>query len=322
MDPGEPAFQALLVEQLRLRMASVPASQGIAIDRFDYTQFYNFAGDDGLCWVPQTDADPPDAGGPARSLLLSHRAAYAALAAVLAAAGPAPSGAGKAMLGNCNTLCRIDLLEAFDGTFSEGAALNAVAWTGLAGRPTTLWTYGLDGMSSADLDAFFQQHLLMRTFPMAPIAGNDHSIQPGNATIEGYYADYAPLFFALRGVVWALDVASPLTILSAVNASAATLAANLFYPTTSQTTNGPLPPANARVVVLSLGGPSAYAQACSMSILFPPEAPPSFEVTALLPGAPQWVNVTNVSVPSGGGPVTVENVPLARGGAIVRFLPM
>jgi hypothetical protein len=321
MDPGEPTFQELLVEQLAMRMTLVSSAQGIAIDRFDYTQFYNFDADDGQCWVPQTNANPPDAGGPARSLLLSHKAAYAALAAVLAASGPTPSGAGRAMLGNCNTLCRIDLLGSFDGTFSEGAALNAVAWTGIAGRPTTLWTYGLNGMASADLDAFFQQHLLMRTFPMAPIAGNDHSIQPGNATIEGFYADYAPLFFALRGVVWALDIAAPLTIFNTTNASEETLTGNLFYPTHSQTTNGPLPPNGARLVVLSLGGPSTAQQACSFSLAFPSDAPPALAVAALLPGMPQWMDLGNVTVPSGGGTVALTNVPLSRGGAIVRFVP-
>ena len=41
------------------------------------------------------------------------------------------------MLNNCNLLCRIDLFRAFDGSFSEGAALNGVAWTGLR-QPTIL----------------------------------------------------------------------------------------------------------------------------------------------------------------------------------------
>ena len=74
----------------------------------------------------------------------------------------------KIMLNNCNTLCRIDLLEFFDGTFSEGAALNGVAWTGIA-QPTILWTYALAGQTSLQLDLFFQQHLLMNVFPMAPM---------------------------------------------------------------------------------------------------------------------------------------------------------
>ncbi len=44
--------------------------------------------------------------------------------------------------------------------------------------------YGLSGMSSTDLDLYFGQHLLMHVFPMAPMPLNDHSIQPGNATVD------------------------------------------------------------------------------------------------------------------------------------------
>ena len=62
------------------------------------------------------------------------------------------------MLNNCNTVCRLDEMRSFDGTFSEGAALNSVAWTGLR-NPTILWTYSLEP-NLAVLNDFFQQHLL------------------------------------------------------------------------------------------------------------------------------------------------------------------
>ena len=39
-------------------------------------------------------------------------------------------GKKKMILNNCNTVCRLGEMRSFDGTFSEGAALNAVAWTG------------------------------------------------------------------------------------------------------------------------------------------------------------------------------------------------
>ena len=86
------------------------------------------------------------------------------------------------MLNNCNLLCRLDEMRAFDGTFSEGAALNGVAWTGVR-NPTILWTYGLSS-SLPLLDAFFQQHLLMDVYPMAPMPKNDHSINPGDPVVE------------------------------------------------------------------------------------------------------------------------------------------
>ena len=113
------------------------------------------------------------------------------------------------------------LAEAFDGTFSEGAALNSVAWTGLR-QPTILWTYGLSDDVPA-LDAFFQQHLLMDVFPMAPMPKNDHSITPGSEIVEQAYRDYAPLFDAMHGARWLLST-RPLSL--SVNSSA-TPASNL-----------------------------------------------------------------------------------------------
>jgi len=42
MDPSEPFFEDLLLEQLDRRMGSlVNSAQGIAIDRFDYTAYYS-----------------------------------------------------------------------------------------------------------------------------------------------------------------------------------------------------------------------------------------------------------------------------------------
>ena len=84
----------------------------------------------------------------------------------------------KMMLNNCNLLCRLDEMRAFDGTFSEGAALNGVAWTGIR-NPTILWTYALSDNVPA-LEKFFQAHMLMDVYPMAPMPKNDHSINPGS----------------------------------------------------------------------------------------------------------------------------------------------
>ena len=94
-----------------------------------------------MSWVQRSAGS---AFGAARSLVASHVHTYARLAELL-------HTNGKVMLGKCNTLCRADLLGSFDGTFSEGAALNAVAWTGVGGRPTILWTYSIQ---DGDLDAF------------------------------------------------------------------------------------------------------------------------------------------------------------------------
>ncbi len=296
MDPGEPFFQDLLAEQLARRVARVPHMQGIAIDRFDYTSFYNLNADDGDSWVP---GGAGGAGVPARSLVGSHISAYGRLAGQLHAAG-------LCMLANCNTLCRADVMGGFDGSFSEGSALNAVAWTGLR-RPTILWTYSLDHLALAPqkLHAYFQQHLLMRVFPMAPMPGNDHSINPGSPEVQAAYEAYAPLFDALRGLQWVLDAVRPV----AHNLTACGGEANVFAAAA----------AGAPVLVVPLtlcwGGASAAVA------VTPGGAPPaSYDAEALLPGGGgAWVPLG--VAPVVGGVALAPPVPLSYGGALLRLTP-
>jgi hypothetical protein len=59
-------------------------------------------------------------------------------------------------------------------------------------------------MSHTAIDQYFGQHLLMHVFPMAPMALNDHSILPGNATIDALYEDHQPLFDFMRPAQWVL----------------------------------------------------------------------------------------------------------------------
>ena len=68
--------------------------------------------------------------GPARALRLSNRHTFNRLHEVLHEQHPA--GQKKVTLINCNSLCRIDMMRPFDGTFSEGDSLNMVAWNGEA----------------------------------------------------------------------------------------------------------------------------------------------------------------------------------------------
>jgi hypothetical protein len=334
MDPSEPFFEDLLLEQLERRMspafvpsaqvgrvvrsghsprATLPSSrlQGIAVDRFDYTAYYSYKRDDGISWVPQQEGGG-SAWGPAQSLVVSHVHTYARMAAALRAASPT-----KVMFGNCNTLCRIDVAGPFDGGFSEGAALNAVAWLGLAGRPTILWTYDLSASNQAELDAYFQQHALMRVFPMAPMPGNDHSILPGPPLVQRAYEDYAPIFRELRGALWVLDAARPVT--TAPSAGGGNLV-NVFRSLGAPDT--PAPPGRILVVVaLGGGGPgNSTAVTLTGATLFQPGIQ-SVEASVLLPGAGQswlqlgrfpWVASSTVTVPA---------VPLQRGFALLQLLP-
>jgi len=220
MDTQVSSFEDLLVEQLALHVERLPHFEGIAIDRLDYSEFFNYDYDDNTSWVPRngTQTTPVKGDlsvwGPARALRLSYRHTFDRLheklhpsAVAAAKGGGTPKGSrgepkDRMMLNNCNMICRLDEMRSFDGTFSEGAALNSVAWTGLR-NPTILWTYALSD-DVASLDAYFQQHLLMNVFPMAPMPKNDHSIQPGSPIVEQAYLDYAPLFGAMHGARWLL----------------------------------------------------------------------------------------------------------------------
>lgn len=209
MDTQVAAFEDLIVEQCARHLAKIPAFEGIAIDRLDYSEFYNYDADDGVSWVPINGSGslwlpvlPADTEwGPARALRLSYRHTFYRLHQTLHL--EQPPGTRKMMLNNCNSLCRIDEMYSFDGTFSEGTALNMVAWTGMR-MGTILWTYDLSP-DPAVFDPFFQQHLLMDVYPMAPMPLNDHSITPGNPVVEQAYRDYGKLFDSMHGARWLLS---------------------------------------------------------------------------------------------------------------------
>ena len=231
--------------------------------------------------------------------------------------------ASQVMLGNCNTLCRIDLAGSFDGGFSEGAALNAVAWLGLR-RPSILWTYSLDGQSSAALDAFFQQHMLMRVFPMAPMPGNDHSINPGSPLVQGAYMDYAPSFLALRGCEWVLDAVRPVaaSVLSSSSSSSSSSAApplsNVFRAL--GTREQPAEPGQLLVVVvLAEAAASAVSIQVAGASLFGDAA--SVSADGLVPGAAEtWQALGQLQVLDGA--VSAPSVPMLRGCALLRLVPV
>jgi hypothetical protein len=325
LDPSEPFFEDLLVEQLGRRMGSnssggpplVSAAQGIAIDRFDYSQYYSFKRDDGVSWTPQ----PSGGWGPAQSLLVSHQHVFRRLAALLRAA-PGSGRSAKVMMGNCNTLCRIDLTAAFDGGFSEGAALNAVAYLGLR-RPAILWTYALDGHSAAELDSFFQAHVLMRVWPMAPMPGNDHSIVPGgDPGIQDAYLAYAPVFEALRGAEWVLDATRP--VAAAVEGGGGALA-NLFR--LAGTSDGPpvAPGELLAAVVFAVSGAMVNVTV-SGGALFAPgvDAVDAYALGPTGPGA-AWAGLGRLPVARGGSAsasVSIHGVALTRGCALVRLVPV
>lgn len=309
-------------------------------DRLDYSEFFNYDADDNISWIPRngttTTAGRTDLGiwGPARALRLSYRHTFNRLHEKLhpkairraeaqkkemrysndevvdgtaGADADADEPKDKMILNNCNLLCRLDEMHAFDGTFSEGASLNSVAWTGLR-NPTILWTYGLSDDVAA-LDAFFQQHLLMDAYPMAPMPKNDHSITPGSMVVEQAYVDYAPLFNAMHGARWLLT-AHPAAVKGSVSASANVLTAGIGAG------NGV-----AYVVPVMLGNSSSAAtaeeQRVVLSLNLPGSATKSVRLTALHPGGAGAVVSVGPATKTAAG-AWEATVPLVRGCALVQ----
>lgn len=255
---------------------------------------------------PAPPAPPKlDVWGPARALRLSYRHTFERLHEELHEKQPPQKK--RVMLNNCNSLCRIDEMRAFDGTFSEGASLNAVAWTGIR-QPSILWTYALSDDTNA-LAKYFQQHLLLNVYPMAPMPKNDHSITPGSSIVERAYRNYAPLFDAMHGARWLLS-AQPATISGGSGAITNVLAFNV------SAVDG----ASALLLPVMLGNASASTAQITLELgptrkLGWPILAPGL-AAALLPGADsQWQPLANAK--EKGSNCWTLVTPLSEGCAMV-----
>ena len=203
-DPGVKAFQDILVEQIQQHIDHIENFEGIAVDRHDYAAIYNYNRDDGHSFLPGV--------GKVSSLRAGYRETLRRMADLL---HDVSNGGEHIIMMNCNDGCRMDLLESADGTFSEFAIINGVAWAGIM-HPSILWTYDLSNRTDAELDDYFQQHLLMSVYPSAPAPGNDHMIATFldgySEQIERHYVDYGPLFDAMNGARWFLETDEPAVV--------------------------------------------------------------------------------------------------------------
>eukprot|EP01047_Picozoa_sp_COSAG01_P010289 COSAG01_NODE_433_length_17113_cov_23.009757_6_plen_245_part_00 len=74
MDTMVPSFEDLIVEQCVRHNTKLSAFEGIAIDRLDYSEYFNYDQDDNISWVPLASADGSSVKwGKARALRLSYR---------------------------------------------------------------------------------------------------------------------------------------------------------------------------------------------------------------------------------------------------------
>eukprot|EP00656_Telonema_subtile_P046598 TRINITY_DN5308_c0_g2_i1.p1 TRINITY_DN5308_c0_g2~~TRINITY_DN5308_c0_g2_i1.p1 ORF type:complete len:204 (+),score=49.38 TRINITY_DN5308_c0_g2_i1:219-830(+) len=109
------------------------------------------------------------------------------------------------MLMNSLGYSSISMMEHYDGTFSEGKAVNAVGLLGAGGTVNILWTtnYAECCETEQAADVYFQRRLYMGVYPMAPLPDADHCIG-ANSKIEGWYSSYGGLFSAMQGKRWVL----------------------------------------------------------------------------------------------------------------------
>lgn len=274
MDPGEPDYQEHLLSQARLHLTKFADSDGLCIDRMDWLRLYNRNRDDGVSWFEDRAS---------RSLVSSWHQIVDRLA-------PEVHAAGKLLFCNNHTK-RADLLRDIDGFFDEHTYYpGSLNTTGILAvrRPLLGWTSGEENLRP-DPDAYFQRHLHLGAYPMAPFPGDDHSLAPGD-WVDRQYLDYGPLLDALRGKKWVL---SPHAVSVVANAAHV----NLF-----QTPDGYIVP-----VTFGRGAGEVIVELRGV---------PASRAAALHPGSADWEPLRITGVARG---VVRIAVPLRRGCALLRL---
>jgi hypothetical protein len=279
MDPGEPKYQAFLVEQAQRHIDAFPESSGICIDRMDWLRLFNPRFDDEASWV---------ADAPARSLVVSWHE-------IIEKIGEIMHSNGKVIY--CNPhYRRLDLLRHIDGVYDEfgqmGHSMNLCALLALR-KPIMAWTIMTPEFKHAP-DAYFQRHLHMGAYLTAPLPGNDHTILP-SPEVDRFYFDYGPMLKALRGKQWVLEP-------YAVTVEDDVAKANLFS----------VP--DGYVVPVTFGG-DAPAARVALRYLIKRPGQDSFQATVLHPGKTDWAPLPL----SASNDAIVLDVPLVRGCAMVRI---
>jgi len=193
LDNADRLYQKFLTYQAASHVLSLDNFRGIVVDRSDWMDYYNLDGDDGISFVN---------GSVASSLRVSYRNTMSRVVQMMAEASNQKQTPPPVALINTLGNARLDVMGPYDGSFSEGSVpegLNRVGLLGVA-SPTILWVNGHADCCDTDAAAhtFFQRHLYMGVYPVAPFPNNDHCIQP-NATVEAHYLAYGPLFNEVIG---------------------------------------------------------------------------------------------------------------------------
>jgi len=195
VDPADAKLRAHFLVQLGRKYAQIKNFEGLVVDRSDWNSLFNYDFDDGASFVNNRTA---------------HLAQYSyvetldALRAMMKEKQGATRAKQTVMLQNALGFCQLSLFKAFDGTFSEGAIVNAVGILG-ARSTSILWTSNARECCSSEAaaDVYFQRRLYMKVYPMAPFPQADHCIG-SDAAAEVLYIRYGGMMSAMRGAKYLL----------------------------------------------------------------------------------------------------------------------
>ena len=192
MDPGTDVYQTHILNMAKTIITKT-SCEGIAIDRQDWIGYVNPHRDDGRTWFATPDTD----GSVSQAMIFSWKETMSVLAALM-------HKAGRAIFINDHTY-RLDMMQNVDGFYDEfgdnNAKMMATSLLSIGGKPAIAWNHD----TTTDLDEFLQRHLFWGVYPTVPFPTNDHSINP-SSSVDVFFEDYGPLFAALRGKRWVLDV--------------------------------------------------------------------------------------------------------------------
>jgi len=224
VDPGVSSYHDFMLEQLVRHIVYEDAFAGIIIDRSDWQDVYNFHVDDGISFIPEAvnnQTNPPFTGI-ASSMkvtygnmihdlrttiqnipyILNKKNEYITKYNLeLPTSKATPVGNGIMMMNGLGN-SRLDNYRYYDGTFSEGYAVNGEGFLS-AFSPGILWTYdSSECCTSVDsAGIYLQTHIYMGLAPMLPFPDNDHSID-WNMTSATLYSRYGNLFQNIVNKVW------------------------------------------------------------------------------------------------------------------------
>lgn len=224
---------------------------------------------------------------------------------------------------------QLSLFKDFDGSFSEGAIVNAVGLLG-ARSTTILWTSNANECcrSAEVADSYFQRRLYMKVYPMAPFPQADHCIGLDPAA-EAYYIFYGEMMTAIRGSKYLLK---PHAVnVTANDKSSKTLVANAFEMPQSSRETGVASKAEGSAAYngygmlwpLMLGGGNKTSFA-TLGVAYLPPATTATSFEVMLPSANHagWKAVpsSDVTFDAATSKATLT-VPLFHGCALVRVNP-